>query len=198
MAKTKLGFSTGKGFIEKVDKAKQADSATSASSASSATKATNDGNGNNISSTYYKKTDTVANATNAENATKATNADKATYFAGSDWISVGANENYDPELLVNGATYQIVVQEVKQSGAAVDIATTLFPYFYIDGTDMRYIVTMDFGCSVSGNSDTDGKVLYHQYFVRVKQNTEFYFKVYKKGSSYQSIMSVDFKFRRIA
>ena len=40
--------------------------------AKSATKATQDGNGAVISTTYYKKTDTVTNATNAVNADKAT------------------------------------------------------------------------------------------------------------------------------
>ena len=39
----------------------------------SATKATNDGDGNKISTTYYKKTDTVTNAANAVNATNAVN-----------------------------------------------------------------------------------------------------------------------------
>lgn len=38
MSKTKLGFSTGKGFIEKVDKAAQSDNATNATKATNADK----------------------------------------------------------------------------------------------------------------------------------------------------------------
>lgn len=62
----------------------------------SATKATNDGDGKKISTTYYKKTDTVANATNAVNAVKATQDSNGnviidTYITKSDVVTDAKN-----------------------------------------------------------------------------------------------------------
>lgn len=168
---TKLGFSTGKGFIEKVDNAWYAEEAYNAQSADEAQHA--------------------GAADNADNAIK-------TDFTNEDWISIKTNNSNfrSSQLFKESGTYQIKINGVTLPLADINISSTGDD---ISVCGIKYIGATNEGMAIHFYQVTiakDGKIVDDKSYVTqllLLSDGSNYTTLYNLFSSIES----NFEYRRI-